>query len=83
MGRGRDIGRRKTRCDRHYDRDIVYCRECQETFRRSALSKAGLCPLCGAERQLEASRQIKGRVGPIYDRWLEHRRCGLANSANN
>lgn len=69
MGRGTDLKKRKTRSDKHSPDDVVRCWSCQKLYRRSQLSKRGLCGECGVHRVLASIRQLQSKQGVIYERW--------------
>lgn len=48
---------------------VLCCKDCDEEFPRSDLSRRGLCAGCGIARMREASRQIREREGPIFQRY--------------
>lgn len=70
MPRGKDLKQRKPRSDRHSPLDDVLCKGCRLHFNRMTLSKAGLCPMCGANRVSVACGQLRDKRGEIYEKWL-------------
>lgn len=45
------------------------CIDCGHEFLTTVISRRGLCPWCAKARQREASRQIREKEGPVYERF--------------
>lgn len=48
----------------------VKCAECGVTFIRGRSQRQTTCPKCSRRRQVESSRQLKAKEGPIYDKMV-------------
>lgn len=52
------------------------CKCCGDDYGVHSLSRRGLCASCSIERMDDATRQMRDREGPIWERYIRNRILG-------